>query len=165
MPGGGQGFPGMPGRFPGAPGAPGQGFPGAPSGFPGAPGGFPGAPGARGGIPGAGAGAAEAVNYTRWVYNRNNNKYAFIVDRSGRVIQIEAIGINNPRVRTKRGIGFGSTFASIMKTYQNPDGYEIAGDNIMIKYLVQDKVAFRLTRLGDKQPHTVTGIVVSAGKG
>ncbi len=121
-------------------------------------------PGRGGGTPNVG-GPTESVTYTRWVYNRNNNKYAFIVDRNGRIIQIEAIGISSPKVRTKRGIGFGSSFASIVKAYHNPDGYEISGDNIMVKYLVQSKVAFRLSRLGDKQPHQVTGIVVSAGKG
>jgi hypothetical protein len=149
FPGGGQGMPG--------------GFPGM--GGPGGPGGFPGQGGRNGSAPGIGGGAAQEATYTRWVYNRDNNKYAFVIDKSGHVIQIEAIGLNNPNVHTRRGIGFGSNFASVIKAYKNPDGYEIAGDNIMVKYLVNDKVAFRLTRLGDKQPHAVTGIVISAGKG
>jgi hypothetical protein len=152
---------GMPGGFPGAGGRPGGGFPGAPGGgFPGAPGG----PGGRGaGAPGGGA--TESVTYTRWIYNRDNNKFAFVINRLGQVIQIEAIGLSNPRVKTKRGIGFGSHFGNVVKAYHNPDGYDIGGDNILVKYLVHDKVAFRLTRIGDKQPHQVTGIVVSAGKG
>ena len=33
-----------------------------------------------------------------------------------------------------------------------------------MKYLVNKKVAFRLTRLQAKKPLVVTGIVVSAGK-
>jgi len=165
------GRPGMaPGMGPGGPGGPGgpMGGPGyggggrSPmGGIPGMPGGGPGA----GRTPGVGGGAAEAVTYTRWIYKRNNNQYAFVVDKNGRVLQIEAIGLSSGKVRTKRGVGFGSTFAQIVKDYSNPDGYEIAGDNIMVKYLIKDKVAFKLTRLGEKQPHTVTGIVVSAGKG
>jgi len=168
MPGG-RGRPGGPNSIGGpppgmGPGGPGGGrnggFPGGPPGGPGGPGG--GAPG--GGAPGAGGGATDRVTFTRWVYNRDGSKYAFIIDKAGRVVQIEAIGLDNGRVKTKRGIGFGSTFASIIRNYSQPDGYEIGGENLMIKYLVHDNVAFRLSRLGTKKPQVVTGIVVAAGK-
>ncbi len=163
-----------PGRGPGGPGR----FGGPPVGAGGAGGGRPGGPGGRfgGGRFGGGAGggggsapvsggAAESVTYTRWVYNRDNNKFGFIVNRLGQIIQLEAIGLSNPKVKTRRGIGFGSEFKNVLEAYHNPDGYEIGGDTILVKYLVNDKVAFRLTRLGDKKPHEVTGIVISAGKG
>jgi len=140
----------------------GQGGPPAGMGGPGRGGPGSGAPGA--GIPGTNGGASDRVTFTRWVYNREGSKYAFIIDKSGRVVQIEAIGLDNGRVKTKRGIGFGSTFASIMKSYSQPDGYEIGGENLMVKYLVHDNVAFRLSRLGPKKPQVVTGIVVAAGK-
>jgi hypothetical protein len=104
------------------------------------------------------------VTYTRWVYNRGGSKYGFIIDKFGRVVQIEAIGLYNNKVRTRRGVGFGATFAQIIKKYNAPDGYEIAGDNVLIKYLTRQKVAFRLSRLGEKKPQVVTGIVVAAGK-
>lgn len=174
------GAPGVPGGFPGGPpggipGGPPGGFPGgAPGGFPGGPpGGFPGAGGGRGGggFPGGGGGGgaapqnAERATYTRWVYNRNNSKYGFIIDRYGRVVQIEAIGLNNGRVRTKKGVGFGATFATIVKRYGAPEGYDIAGDSIMLRYLTRNKVAFRLSRLQTAKPHVVTGVVVAAGKG
>jgi hypothetical protein len=127
---------------------------------PGGPGG--GAPGA--GVPSLGGGAQERTTFTRWVYNREGSKYAFIIDKANHVVEIEAIGIDNNRVKTKRGVGFGATFAQVLKTYQQPDGYEIGGDNLMVKFLVHDNVAFRLTRLGTKKPQVVTGIVVAAGK-
>ncbi len=155
FPGGG----GPPG-YPGGPGGPG-GYPGGPGGFPGRPGG-PGAPGAPAG--GGGGGTPEAATYTRWVYNRNDNKYGFVIDKNGRVIEIEAIGITNPKVHTKRGVSFGTDFATIIRRYHDPDGYDIAVDNITLRYLVHDKVAFKMTRLGEKKPHEVTGIVVAAGK-
>jgi hypothetical protein len=98
------------------------------------------------------------------VYNRGGSKYGFIIDNQGRVVQIEAIGLQNNRVKTRRGLGFGATFAQIIKTYGTPDGYEVGGDSILVKYLVNKKVAFRLTRLREKQPHVVTGVVVAAGK-
>lgn len=104
------------------------------------------------------------MTFTRWVYNRGGSKYGFIIDKNGRVVQIEAIGLQNPKVRTRKGVGFGSTFATIIKKYGNPEGYEIAGDNILMRYLTRNKVAFRLSRLGEKKPHQVTGIVVAAGK-
>ncbi len=120
-------------------------------------------PGARPDVNPAGAGQAANTQFTRWIYNRNGSKYGFVIDNNNRVVQIEAIGMQNKNVRTSRGLGFGSNFATIMKTYGNPDGYEISGDTILIRYLRSRNVAFRLNRLTSKKPHVVTGVVVAAG--
>jgi hypothetical protein len=117
-----------------------------------------------GGAPGAGGGAAENASFTRWIYNRSGSKYAFIIDKKGRVVQIEAIGIANPKVRTSQGVTFGNTFAQVIKKYKTPDGYDISGTNVMARYLTRNKVAFRFSRLGEGKPQVVTGIVVAAGK-
>lgn len=163
-------------------GGPNTGRPGGMGGMgvPSPPGGAMG-PGGRvpGGVPGAGGagmgmtGQAEnKVVFTRWIYNRAGSKYGFVIDKFGRVVQIEAIGISNPRVHTARGIAFGSSFAQIIKRYNRnpdgttnaPDGYEISGDTLVVRYLVKNKVAFRLSRLGKDKPQVVTGIAVAAGK-
>lgn len=134
-----------------------------------------GAPGAGGPGPGAGAGAPGGggvgnagnggrILFTRWVYNRGGSKYGFVLDKSNRVVQIEAIGLSNGKVKTSRGISFGSTFAQLIKKYNAPDGYEISGENVVVRFLVKNKVAFRLSRLGPNKPQVVTGIVVAAGK-
>jgi hypothetical protein len=129
-----------------------------------------GVPGRGGAAPGAGGGGtaantdAQRVVYTRWVYKRGSSRYAFVVDKFNRVVQIEAIGMSDGRVNTSRGIRFGSTFASIIKAYNVPDAYEISGDSIVVRYLVRDHVAFKLSRLKADEPHRVTGIVVAAGK-
>lgn len=162
--GGGGGSPFGPGGS--RPGGPPGGF-GGPSGFPGgapggAPGGFGGPPGGAGG--GFGGGAAERVQFTRWVYNRKGIKFSFVIDKVGNVLQIEAIGLNSPKVKTRRGVGFGTDFKTLFTKYSQPDGYEIAGDNLLVKYLTRSKVAFRLSRLAAKKPHVVTGIVIAAGK-
>jgi hypothetical protein len=125
-------------------------------------------PGGKGG----GSGDDNKVVFTRWVYNRAGCKYGFVFDKFNRVIQIEAIGTSNPRVHTSHGIGFGSSFAQVIKRYSKrpdgsenaPDGYEISGDTIVVRYLVTNKVAFRLSRLGKDKPQVVTGIAVAAGK-
>lgn len=117
-------------------------------------------------------GSDNKVIFTRWVYNRAGSKYGFVIDKFSRVIQIEAIGISNPRVHTARGIAFGSSFAQIIKRYNRnpdgsanaPDGYELSGDSFVVRYLVKNKVAFRLSRLGKDKPQVVTGIAVAAGK-
>lgn len=162
--GGPPGLPGVPSGPPGGGsgmGRPGVSGPGGPSGPPGGPGGAPG-----GGAPGRGfGGAADVANFTRWVYNRNGSRYGFIIDKFGRVVQIEAIGLQNAKVKTRKGIGFGNTFAQVIKAYRVPDGYEIAGDNLLVKFLTRSKVAFRLSRLGPNKPQVVTGVVVAAGKG
>lgn len=122
--------------------------------------------GGRGGAAGGfgGAGASERVTLTRWVYNRGMARYAFILDKFNRVIQIEATGMNDARPRTRRGIRFGSSFGNIIRAYNAPDGYEISGTNVVVRFLVFDRVAFRLQKLDPKKPHMVTGIVVAAGK-
>lgn len=145
-------------------GAPGLNAPGAaPPG-----GGDPGLGGGPGGGPGGGgigaAGSGGRILFTRWVYTRNGSKYGFVLDKSNRVVQIEAIGLTNSRVKTARGITFGSTFAQLIKKYNQPDGYEINGDSVVVRFLVRNKVAFRLSRLGPNKPQVVTGIVVAAGK-
>ena len=111
-----------------------------------------------------GGGSSDRILYTRWVYNRSGAKFGFIVDKADHVIQCEAIGIDPGKVRTRRGITFGSSFQQIVKRYGAPDGYEISGDNIVMRYLSKDKCAFRLNRLGPNKPYVVTGIVVAAGK-
>jgi len=125
-------------------------------------GGGTGGGGGGGGMMGGGEGSR--VVYTRWVYNRNASKFGFVMDKYNRVVQCEAIGIQAGKARTRRGITFGSNWASMIKKYGAPDGYEIAGDNIVARYLSKAKCAFRFSRLGENKPHVVTGIVVAAGK-
>jgi hypothetical protein len=125
--------------------------------------------GGRGGAgaPGGAGGASESAEFVRWNYTKNGTKLSFVIDKFNRVIQIEAIGLTNPRVKTRRGVGFGSTFSTIMKGYGatiEPDGYDISGNNFVVRFLTRQRVAFRLTRLSGKQAHVVTGIVVAAGK-
>lgn len=121
--------------------------------------------GGRGGAGGGttGGGGSKVI-YTRWVYKRSGSRYAFVLDKFNRVIQIEAIGLKNSSVRTKRGITFGSSFSSLIKAYNAPDSYDINGDNLVVRFLVRDRVAFRLNRLQKDKPQVVTGVVVAAGK-
>jgi hypothetical protein len=147
-------------------GSGGGGAPVAPRGGPGpiGPGGG-GAVAAGGGAPaGGGAGPSGTSTYTRWVYNKDDSKYAFVLDQNNRIIQIEALGIKNSRVRTRKGVSFGSTFAQVMKSYNSPEQYEFGGGNLVMKYLVKYRVVFRLAKLDAKKPHVVTGIVIAAGK-
>lgn len=143
-----------------APGAPGGPPPsgGAPPGM-----GGPGAPG------GGGANTAnESTTFTRWNYTKNGTKLGFVIDKFNRVLQIEALALENKGIQTRRGVGFGSTFSTVMKRYapggNDPDGYDLAGNHFTVRFLTRTRVAFRLTQLAAKTPHVVTGIVVSAGK-
>lgn len=127
--------------------------------------GAPGAP-APGGVGGGApaAGPSGTSTYTRWVYNKDNSKYAFVLDQNNRIVQIEALGIKNSRVRTRKGVTFGTTFAQVMNSYNAPEQYEFGGGNLVMKYLVKYRVVFRLAKLDAKKPHQVTGIVIAAGK-
>lgn len=154
-----------------------QGPPGAPSAAGAAAGGGGGQGPRRGGPdegaggpaagPGGGVGSGntgEKILYTRWIYNRGPSKYGFVLNKFNKVVQVEAIGMNDAKVKTARGIGYGATFSQIIRKYGAPDGYEISGNSLVVRYLVKNKVAFRLNRLGENKPHVVTGIVVAGGK-
>ena len=130
-------------------------------------GGQDGPPAGGGGGGGGAAASTTAENrilYTRWIYNRPTSRYGFIMDKFQRVIQIEAVGLVDSSVRTSRGIRFGSTFEDVIRAHNVPDAYEIAGESMVLRYLVRDHVAFRMSKVDPKEPHQVTGIVVSAGK-
>ncbi len=113
---------------------------------------------------GGGGGSSDRVVYTRWVYKRANAHYGFVFDKFNRVVQIEALGLKDSKVRTRKGITFDMHFNDLIKRYGAPDAYEINGDNIVVRYLVKDRVAFRLSRTRPNTPHHVTGVVVAAGK-
>lgn len=139
----------------------------------GPPGGIPGFGGmgrAGGGMPGMGAGApvgggaSESAEFTRWVYNRSGSRYGFIVNKQNQIVQIEAVGLKDGKVTTRRNVRFGETFANVLKKHGDPDGYEISSDTIVVRYLKNDKVAFRFNKLKKDGPFQVTGMVVSAGK-
>ncbi len=117
-----------------------------------------------GGGAGGGGAAGERTIYTRWVYKRANAHYSFVFDKFNRAVQIEALGLKDSRVRTRKGISFDMHFSEVIRKYGAPDAYEINGDNIVVRYLVKDRVAFRLSRTRPKVPHHVTGVVVAAGK-
>lgn len=144
---------GLPGNRGGAPAAPGQ--------VGGAEGPATGGGGAAGG---GGAGAGNRVTVVRWIYERGSSRYAFIMDEFNRVVQIEAVGLYDSRPRTRRGINFGDNFDDIIKAYRDPDAYEIFGEHFIVRYLVLERVAFRMSRVHADRPHCVTGIVVAAGK-
>lgn len=128
-------------------------------------GGRPGAggPGGTGG-PGGGStsGGGGGTQIVRWVYKRGSSRYAFVFDRFSRVVQIEAVGMNDSRPRTRRAIAFGSSFSSVIKAYVEPDTYELIGDTVIVRFLANDRVAFRMQRLRPNGTHVVTGIVVAA---
>lgn len=105
------------------------------------------------------------VQFLRWVYKRPNARYSFIIDHFNRVVQIEVVGMDDPRVRTRKGVTFGANFAELLRTYGPPDSYEIAGESMTMRYLSKNKIAFRLNRLQTDKPQVVTAMVVTAGKG
>ena len=172
------GIPGMPPGFrpPAGPGGPpgyvgggaglppgvgGQGGVGAPPSFnPGVPPGYPNG----GGQPTGPSYSGNSQGFTRWIYKRDGGKYGFIMDPKSRIVQIEAIGLADKRVRTRKGLTFGASFVQVIKTYGWPDSYEVSGNSITMRYLVKNKVVFRLNRLGVDKPHVVTGILVAAAK-
>lgn len=113
-----------------------------------------------------GGGTATQVQFVRWVYRLSpSNSVNFVLNKFNKVVQIEVIGISNPRAKTSKGIRLGSTLSQVIKAYGNPDGYDVGKDYFMVRFLQHHKVAFRFTRESANKPYRVTAIVVSAGKG
>ena len=120
--------------------------------------------GGGGGGEGGGDGENQVVSFTRWIYIRSGARYGFVLDKYGKCVQIEAIGLKDPAVKTKRGVTFGATLQTIVAKYKMPEGYEIAGETYTMRYLNSAKVAFLLAKLKVNDKHRVTGIVVAAGR-
>jgi len=121
--------------------------------------------GAQAGGGGVASEATPSNTYMRWVYKRTASQYSFIIDRLNRVVQIEVTGMGDPKVRTNKGVTFGATFKDLLEIYGVPDAYEINGDQLVMRYLNKQHVAFRLNRLQTDQPHEVTAMVVAGGRG
>lgn len=153
--GGGQRAPGF-GAFGGgrAPGGPPPGVPGGPGGF-----------GGQGPDTQIGTEPAPTPYYVQWVYKHGSSQYTFIIDKEDRVVQIEAVGMGDPKVHTNRGVTFGATFKELINKYGTPDGYEITGDSFVVRYLSKYHVAFRMNRLETDKPQEMTALVVAGGKG
>ncbi|GIV01909.1 MAG: hypothetical protein KatS3mg015_0739 [Fimbriimonadales bacterium] len=126
-------------------------------------GGRPGGGGASAG--GGGTTGSTATQYVRWIYRRGaGSSVNFVLNKFNKVVQIEVIGISNSAARTSKGITLGSAMASVIQKYGDPDGYDIANDYFMVRFLRTHNVAFRFARENNNTPYRCTGIVVSAGK-
>lgn len=157
---GGPGYPdgdkggfGGPVPFGGAPGGAPGGFPG----FPGQPGAAPygsGNPDDATGAPGANVGAfgntfssfAPQQEVT-WIYNRkvSNNlvSYEFLIGPNGDVSQIRVIGYTGAGVKTKRGIGLGSTYKDVVRIYGYPEEHAQYGRILVANYKKNYHLSFQ----------------------
>ncbi|MFN8138270.1 MAG: hypothetical protein U0R49_00565 [Fimbriimonadales bacterium] len=107
----------------------------------------------------------EDIQYVRWIYTRGSGSSVnFVLNKFNKVVQIEAIGIADSRVRTLKGVTLGCTLADVVKRYADPEGYDVGGDYFMMKFLGKYKCAFRFTRESAKTPYKITSIIVSAGR-
>ncbi len=81
---------------------------------------------------------------------------------SAGLFRLKSVRDEDSRVRTRRGVAFGSTFQRVIQAYTAPDSYEINGNTIVVKFLQRERVAFRLQKLSAQGKHVVTGVVVAA---
>ena len=101
---------------------------------------------------------------TRWVYSLKQSKYSFIIDKHGRVIQIEVLGLSDSKVVTRKKVTLGDDFAKISRCYGSPEYYKLSNNQVIVSYMNKHRVLFRLTKTKENKPHKIVGIVVSAGK-
>lgn len=129
------------------------------------PDGRPSGSGGGGGAGGGGTTGNITTQYVRWIYRRGaGSSINFVLNKFNKVVQIEIIGISNSAARTTKGITLGTSMASVIQKYGDPDGYDIGTDYFMVRFLRSHNVAFRFARENANTPYRCTGIVVSAGQ-
>ncbi len=121
--------------------------------------------GGGGGAGGGGTTGNVTTQYVRWIYRRGaGSSINFVLNKFNKVVQIEIIGISNSAARTSKGVTLGTSMASVIQKYGDPDGYDIGTDYFMVRFLRSHNVAFRFARENANTPYRCTGIVVSAGQ-
>lgn len=146
-----------------APGGVGDAPPVSAPGGGGSTGGTRGAGGMSGG--GGGSTGSTTTQYVRWIYRRGaGSSINFVLNKFNKVVQIEIIGVANSAARTSKGVTLGTSMATVIRQYGDPDGYDIGTDYFMVRFLRNHNVAFRFARENANSPYRCTGIVVSAGK-
>ena len=177
----GSGGPSLPG-FGGPSGGGPAGMPGSggPMGMPGMPGsgggrmGMPGMPGSGGGgaagatslptLPGSGGGPSQETIWW-YKYPQQGLFYAFLLNKQGQVIQIQAHGYKPdpkaPTARTAKGITLGAPFGSILKNYGWSSDGEHIGEYLVMRYDSRDRVGGGHGRLAFQvMRNQVVGITV-----
>jgi hypothetical protein len=179
------GYPGMGGGLPGFGGSPGMaGYPGMGGGSPGMAspgmGGYPGMgsgspgfsgegaamPGMGGGAPGMSGGAAgteEKPEYeaTWWYHDKKNGLHkSFLFNKDGRVIQVQEYGhdVHHKGSKTRMGVGLGSGFNQVLRTYGWSNDGANDGRNMIMRFGGEEKVAFQLVN------NVVVGITIAVVK-
>ena len=160
--GGGGAGPPLPG-FGGSGGFPGSGGASGSGGFPGSGGASGGASNAGGTgmgglpiIPGSGGESSGPSEETVWWYKfpQQGRFYAFLFNKQGRVIQIQAHGFrprpntpvakNMPTAVTAQGVTLGMQLGAVLKNYGWSNDGEHVGDYVVLRYgMGQDRVAFQ----------------------
>jgi hypothetical protein len=107
----------------------------------------------------------KGVEYVRWVYPKAESRYSFLIEvKSGRVVQIEVIGIADPIAKTSQGIKLGDHFSQVLGRYKTPEQYKFGEKEIVVSYVGKYNVLFRLSKNEENKPHRVVGIAVTSGR-
>ena len=73
-----------------------------------------------------------------WIYYRkfNNNQvaYEFLIGPNGNVSQIRVSGYSGGDIYTKRGVGLGSTYRTVLKAYGYPEDHQQVGRILVTSY-------------------------------
>ena len=136
---------------------------GSPFGGGGSPFGGGGSPFGGGGAPfgGGGRGASGGVSQfgqtvspvtlqqeVTWIYYKkfNNNQvaYEFLIGANGQVSQIRVSGYGGGNIVTKRGIGLGSTYRQVIRSYGYPEDHTQVGRILVTSYRNKAHVSFQM---------------------
>lgn len=97
-----------------------------------------------------------------WKYKFPKNKtLEFIINPDGRIMQIAAFGTDWPTLKTSKGIALGvSTYKDLLGKYGFPEGQDVSGNNLVMRYVNKHRVIFTLLGMPGKMPYTVVGVTI-----
>ena len=83
----------------------------------------------------------------------------FLFNKDGRVIQVQEYGYdkNHKGGKTKKGVALGSNLSNVLRSYGWSNEGTRSGDNLMMRYGRQFRVAFQMVK------NTVVGITIGVG--
>ena len=117
--------------------------------------------GQQGAPAGGGNGDEESTREVTWWYHdmQNGLHKSFLFNKDGRVIQVQEYGYdkNHKGGKTKKGVALGSNLSTVLRSYGWSNEGTRSGDNLMMRYGRQFRVAFQMVK------NTVVGITIGVG--
>ncbi len=101
-------------------------------------------------------------NFTRWTFQRKSSRYSFVLNPNGEILLIEAQGLEDSKVQTKKNITLGDLFSKAIAQYGNPDKYTKIKNNLLVNYQNKYGLVLGITKENHSSKYLISQIIISA---